>query len=133
MTLHLIFQVIGIILILLALIHIIFPKYFHWKAELVKLSLVNRQIMEVHTFFIALTVGLNGLLCLTSADLLIHTELGKRICLGLAIFWGLRLITQFFWYSSKLWKGNPFETLAHWTFSIFWLVLTSSFAYATFV
>ena len=81
MELHL--KIIGIILIVLALIHIVFPRFFKWKQELNSLSIMNRQLMLVHTFFIALMVLLNGLLCLSSAPELINTNLGKKISLGL--------------------------------------------------
>ncbi len=83
------YKIIGVLLMLLALIHIIFPKYFHWKDELKSLSLINREMMTIHTLFIAVVVFLMGLLCLTSATALIETDLGKRISLGLGIFWGL--------------------------------------------
>lgn len=118
---------IGILLIILALIHIIFPKYFNWKKELASLNLINRQMMTVHTFFIALTVFLMGLLCVTSADEIIETPLGKKIALGLGVFWGIRLVIQFFGYSSKLWKGKKFETTVHIVFSCLWLYLTLIF------
>lgn len=118
---------IGITLTILAIIHVIFPKYFNWQTELQSLSLINRQIMYVHTFFIALTVLLMGVLCWTSADELVTTKLGKHISLGLGIFWGMRLFIQFFGYSSKLWKGKIFETIIHIVFSIFWLYLTVTF------
>lgn len=118
---------IGILLIILALIHIIFPKYFNWKKELASLNLINRQMMTVHTFFIALTVFLMGLLCVTSADEIIETPLGKKIALGLGVFWGIRLVIQFFGYSSKLWKGKKFETTVHIVFSSLWLYLTIVF------
>ncbi len=118
---------IGITLTILAIIHVIFPKYFNWQTELQSLSLINRQIMYVHTFFIALTVLLIGVLCWTSADELVTTKLGKHISLGLGIFWGMRLFIQFFGYSSKLWKGKIFETIIHIVFSIFWLYLTVTF------
>lgn len=72
------FKIIGTLLIGLALVHVIFPKYFNWDKELKLLSLINRQIMIVHTFFIALVVFLMGLLCLTSASQLIETELGRK-------------------------------------------------------
>ncbi len=49
-------KIIGFLLITLALVHIIFPKYFNWNKELKALSLINRQMMTVHTFFIAFTV-----------------------------------------------------------------------------
>ena len=113
-------NIIGTLLIVLAGVHIVFPNYFSWKKELRSLSLVNRQMMQVHTFFIALTVLLMGVLCVTSAHELITTTLGKRISLGLAIFWGIRLLIQFFGYSSKLWRGKPFETTMHILFSLLW-------------
>ncbi|MFL5744202.1 MAG: hypothetical protein ACJ751_06020 [Niastella sp.] len=121
------FQIIGFLFIVLALSHFIFPRYFNWKQELAKLSLVNRQIMVVHSFFIALMVLLIGLLCLTSAHELITTPLGKRISLGLGIFWSARLVIQFVGYSSKLWKGRLFETGVHVLFAIFWTYISVVF------
>lgn len=124
------FRIIGIILIVLALVHVIFPKYFNWRQELQSLSLINKQIMLVHTFFIALTVFLMGLLCLTSSTELITTKLGKTISLGLGIFWSIRLFIQFFGYSAALWKGKPFETTVHIVFSLLWLYLSGIFIWA---
>jgi len=119
--------IIGILLMVLALIHIIFPKYFNWKKELSSLSLINREMMQVHTFFIALAVFLMGLLCLVSSEEIVSTELGKTISLGLGIFWTFRMFFQFFGYSKELWKGKTFETLVHIVFSLFWMYLTVVF------
>jgi len=121
------FKIIGFVLIGLSLIHFIFPAYFNWKEELNRLSLVNKQMMEVHTFFIALVVFLVGILCLRSPSQLVYTELGKTISLGIGIFWFVRLCIQFFGYSSKLWKGKMFETVMHILFSILWTYLTAIF------
>lgn len=63
----------------------------------------------VHTFFIALTVILMGLLCLTSANELLQLSLGKKVALGFGLFWGCRLFIQLFVYSAQLWKGKKFE------------------------
>ena len=117
----------GILLVMLACIHVIFPKYFKWKQELTSLSLINRQLMYVHSFFIAFVVFLTGILCVTSAKELTGTVLGKRICLGLGVFWIARLIIQFFGYSVKLWKGKMFETIVHVLFSILWVYLSIIF------
>ncbi|WP_349663250.1 hypothetical protein IZU89_10770 [Cellulophaga lytica] len=119
--------IIGTLLMVLALVHIIFPKYFNWKIELQTLALINRQMMTTHTFFIALTVFLMGLLCVTSATELIETTLGNKVVLGLAIFWTFRLFFQFFVYSKKLWKGKKFETIIHIIFSVFWVYLSTIF------
>ena len=111
----------------LAFIHLIFPKYFKWKEELKSLSLMNQQMMTIHTFFIALMVFLMGLLCITSSSELIETHLGKTLSLGLGIFWGIRLLVQFFGYSSALWKGKRFETFVHILFSGFWVYVNVVF------
>lgn len=121
------FKIIGWLLMALAIVHFIFPKYFNWKQELKSLSLINKQMIIVHTFFIALVVFLMGLLCLTSAVELIETELGRKISLGLAIFWSFRLVIQFVGYSSKLWKGKAFETTVHIIFSALWIYLSIIF------
>jgi hypothetical protein len=120
-------KIIGVLLSILAFVHAAFPSYFNWKKELKQLSLINRQLMEVHTFFIGLMVLLMGVLCFSSSFELVHTGFGKRISLGLGLFWGLRLIVQFFGYSSKLWKGKKFETIVHILFSFFWAYLTYVF------
>ena len=119
MSIHL--QIIGALFMVLALIHVGFPRYFDWKQQLVSLSLINRQMMQVHTFFIAFVVFLIGLLCFTSAEELITTPLGRRICLGLGVFWGIRALVQWFFYSPELCRGRRFETSVHVVFSALWV------------
>jgi hypothetical protein len=125
MELHL--KTIGLLLILLAFIHIAFPKYFKWKTELNSVSLINRQMLYVHAFFIAFAVFLMGILCLTSATELTSTAFGKRISFGLGIFWTARFFVQFFGYSTTLWKGRKFETTMHVLFSILWVYFSTIF------
>jgi len=125
MLLH--FKIIGVLLIFLACLHAIFPKFFNWKQDLKSLSLINRQMMIIHTFFIALTVFLMGLLCLNSTSELVETKMGKTISLGFGIFWVIRLVVQFFGYASSLWKGKTFETTIHVLFSILWTYLSVVF------
>jgi hypothetical protein len=121
------FKIIGVLLILLSLIHMIFPRYFNWKQELGSLSLVNRQMMTIHTFFIALVLFLMGLLCLTSVKDLVETKLGRTVTLGFGIFWVFRLVIQFFGYSPELWKGKTFETAIHILFTVLWIYLSVVF------
>ena len=121
------FKIIGILLMFLAIVHVIFPKYFNWKQEFQSVSLINRQMMFVHTFFIALAVFLMGILCLISSTDLIETKLGKTISLGFGIFWAARLFTQIFIYSKKLWKGKTFETAMHVFFLLLWTYLSVLF------
>jgi hypothetical protein len=118
MILHL--NLCGGLMLGLAFLHGIFPRYFDWKRELAALGLMNRQMMVIHTFFIALTVGLMGLLLLSSAEDLIRTPLGKRVLSGYILFWGTRFLLQFVGYSPGLWRGKRFETAVHILFSLLW-------------
>lgn len=121
-------KIIGVLLLILAGIHVFFPRYFNWKAEFESVSLINRQMMYVHTFFIVLIVFLMGLLCLSHTNELINKPFGRVISLGMGIFWFARLLTQFFWYSPKLWKGKSFETAIHIIFSLLWIYLSGIFS-----
>jgi hypothetical protein len=125
MELHL--KTIGLLCIGMGLIHVIFPKYFNWEKDLQSISLINKQLMYVHAFFIGLIVLLIGVFCIYSSEDIIHTKLGKQLALGLFIFWFIRLLFQFFVYSPKLWKGKLFETSVHIIFSCLWTYFSSVF------
>lgn len=118
MEIHL--KIAGSLMVVLALLHAAFPRRFRWKEEFAGISLLSRQVMYVHTFFIALTVFLIGVLCISSAEMLTATDLGQRIAIGFAIFWISRLVIQFFGYSSQLWRGKPLETVIHIVFAAIW-------------
>ena len=120
-------KITGILLLVLASIHPLFPRYFNWKKELQSLSLLNRQMMEVHTFFIAFVLLLMGLMCLFCSSDLINTAFGRKLSLGLFAFWVIRLLVQLFVYSPKLWRGKVFETTIHIVFSLFWTYLSAVF------
>jgi hypothetical protein len=125
MGIHL--KIVGSLCILLALMHIIIPKYFKWDKELTSVTLITKQILYVHTFFIGFMVFLMGLLCFVYSDELIETSLGRQICLGLFIFWFTRFIFQFWVYSPKVWRGKKFETIMHVIFSLLWSYFTVVF------
>jgi hypothetical protein len=125
MALHL--KITGFILILLALMHARLPQRFGWGRELKAVSLITRQILYVHTFFIAFVIFLMGMLCLISTEDLFTTAFGKKLSLGLFAFWFVRLFFQFFVYSPELWRGRRFETAIHILFSIMWTYISGVF------
>jgi hypothetical protein len=111
----------------LSIVHIGFPKRFNWKEELQSLSLINKQMMQVHTFFIAFVVFLMGILCMVAPVELVSTRLGKMISFGLFVFWLIRLFFQLFVYSPTLWRGKTFETSVHFIFTALWCYLSAVF------
>ena len=129
MNLNFHLKVTGVLLLLLAAAHLGFPKRFSWKEDLAKLSLLNRQIFEVHCFFIILMLALFGLLSLVYTGLLLRPDpLARVILIGLVIFWAARLFIQFFVYDSRLWRGDLFNTIVHVLFSLMWTYYTAIYA-----
>jgi hypothetical protein len=115
----------GALQIALAALHPFFPKRFAWKEELARMSLLNRQIFLVHTFFICVVlVSIGSLSLFATGALLDGSRLARLVAGGIAVFWGLRLLTQLFVYDSKLWRGHRFNTAVHVLASLLWLYLT---------
>lgn len=122
-------EVSGLALIALAGVHVVFPRYFRWAEELQRLSLVNAEMMRIHTLFVAVTVAGMGLLSVLEAEAMATTPFGKTVAAGFALFWGLRLVVQHVGYSASLWRGKTFETVVHVAFTLLWAWLTGLYAY----
>lgn len=120
-------RIVGMLMIALALFHALLPGRFKWKDEFASLSLLSKQIMYVHTFFVALMVLLMGILCAVYAEELTMPGLAEPLAYGLLLFWGLRGVFQFFVFSSALWSGKAFETRVHLFFSALWIYFSSIF------
>jgi hypothetical protein len=119
-------HVAGALQIALALMHIFFSKRFHWKEELARLSLLNRQIFIVHTIFICVVLMMIGGLSLFASNAILKPTLLSQLILGgFAALWALRLIVQWCVYDSSLWRGDTFRTFVHVAFTALWLYLTA--------
>jgi hypothetical protein len=121
----------GVVMAALVVVNLFVPSRFHWRDEMSRLSLVNRQIFQVHSVFLVLILGLFSALLLTCASALVEpTRLSRAVLVGLTIFWGLRMVMQWCFYSPELWRGHRFNTVVHYVFSAVWVYLTSVFALA---
>lgn len=128
--LTLLLRISGLGLIVLSLAHAAFPARFRWREELARLSQLNREMFYVHAFFISLIVLMMGILAFFGTNYLVEpSPLARWVAIGLAMFWGARLVIQWFGYSRQLWKGKRFETCIHWLFALSWAFLTGVFAW----
>jgi len=116
----------GAMQIALAVAHLFFPKYLNWNEELPRLSRLNHQIFIVHTIFIGYVLVLFGALSLIAPQALLEPTALSRIMLGgLAGFWGMRLLFQWFVYDWSSWRGSSGKTIIHIGISVFWIYLTA--------
>ena len=127
-------RVVGIAMAALVVVNLVVPGRYRWREELALLSLLNRQIFQVHGFFIVLTLALFSALLLTCGEaLLAPSRLSRAVLLGLTIFWGARMLAQWFYYSPEIWRGNRFNTVMHYFFSAVWIYMTVTFLSALWI
>ena len=124
----------GVVMASLVVVNLLVPRRFHWREEMSRLSLVNRQIFQAHSVFLVLTLALFSALLLTCGPALLEpTRLSRAVLFGLTVFWGLRMLMQWCFYSPLIWRGHPFNTVMHYVFSVVWVYVTTVFAAALWV
>jgi len=124
-------RIVGVMLAGLAVLNLFVPRRFHWHEEMARLSLLNRQIFQAHSVFLILTLALFSALLLTCTEALLEpTRLSRAILTGLLMFWGLRMLMQWFFYSPEIWRGHRFNTVMHYAFSLTWVYFSAVFAAA---
>jgi hypothetical protein len=127
-------RVVGLMLAALAIVNLFVPRRFRWREEMAQLSLLNRQIFQAHNVFVILTIVLCSALLLTSADALLEpNRLSRAVLIGLTVFWGLRMLMQWLFYSPRIWRGHRFNTAMHCVFSVAWVYMTATFATALWI
>ncbi|MCX6286203.1 MAG: class I SAM-dependent methyltransferase [Bacteroidetes bacterium] len=96
----------GIILILLGLFHMCFWSLFDWKYELEKLTLVNRNVVQMLNIgSCVMLVSMGGLLLLFRKEIL-ETKLGRAVLILPSIFLFTRFVMGFIFRG-----GSPFMAL----------------------
>jgi hypothetical protein len=124
-------RIVGVVMACLVVVNVCVPKRFHWREEMARLSLLNRQIFQAHAVFLVLTLALISALLLTCGEALLEpTRLSRAILIGLTIFWTLRMVMQWGFYSPKIWRGHRFNTVMHYLFSAIWIYVSTVFAAA---
>jgi hypothetical protein len=92
-------SVAGYYCIAFFLFHLAFWKIFRWKADLQRLSPVNRaiiQVLNLRLLYLLLCIGAALLLFQTD---FIETGLGRFILITMSIFWFMRAVEQIVFFS----------------------------------
>ena len=117
---------VGVVMAALVAVNLVVPIRYRWREETARLSLLNRQIFQAHAVFLVLTLALFSVLLVGYADALVEpTRLSRAVLAGLTMFWGLRMLMQWFFYSPAIWRGHRFNTVMHGIFSATWVYVTT--------
>ena len=109
------------------------PRLLHWQEDIARMSLLVREVFRIHSFFITFIMVMFGTLTWKFAPVLAAggNEIAVWLAGGLALFWGIRTVFQWTFYSRSHWKGKRRETAAHWTFTFVYGVWTLLYAACT--
>jgi len=101
--------------IALALFNFFLTPIMKWQGELAKLSLLVREVFKVHSIFIAITVGIFGVLTWRFSREMASANDAVAVWLAASIgfFWLVRALLQWTHYSPTHWRGNLDRTLLH--------------------
>ena len=104
------------------------PYRLHWKEDLAKLNSFNRKLMWVHGGFAVYTIIAFG-----ATTLALHEEIlrGDRAALALAsfigIYWLLRIIVDFAYYSHGDWPSGAAFRIGHVLLTSLFVFLSASY------
>jgi len=110
------------------------PRLLNWKQPIAAMPLLVREVFWVHTFFIALTCAIFGVITWRfAADIAQPAhELIRWFAAAIGIFWGIRCVMQWTVYSSSHWRGLFDKTVAHWALFLGYGAFATTYLIAAF-
>ena len=111
----------GVLHLIWAGFHLMFPRIFKWKQSLEDLDSINRATYQVMNLCLAFIFAALGYLSLAFAPELLSPGLGHKLLGIITAFWLLRLSLQFRFY----WVTHPASLLLN----LFFLLTALSYAF----
>ena len=98
-----------------AILNLFLVRLMKWEPDLARMSLLVREVFQVHAWFISVTLAIFGALTLRFATEMASagSPLAKWLCAGIGAFWAIRTVLQVTYYSSSHWRGQLGRTTAH--------------------
>jgi hypothetical protein len=91
----------GFLWLAVFVFHVLFWKLFRWKQELIKLSDVNRAVMQVLNLCLMWVFLIFAYVSIFHADELLTTGLGKSVLIGMVLFGIFRSVEQVIFFNLK--------------------------------
>lgn len=100
-----------------AILNLFLIRIMKWERDLSSAPLLIREVFQIHTYFISITLAIFGALTWRFADEI--ATAAHPLCVWLAIgiggFWSVRSVMQWSHYSASHWRGDRVRTWIHWT------------------
>ena len=108
-------QIAAALQLAIAILNLFLVRVLNWKEDLARQPLLLREVFQVHAWFISLTLLIFATITWRFADELAlgSHEFCRWLAAGVGIFWGIRFVLQFAYYSASHWRGRAARTLIH--------------------
>jgi hypothetical protein len=91
----------GIYHLAFVIFHLFFWKLFRWHEELVKISFINRSVMQILNISLTFMFFIFAYLSLFHTVELLVTSVGISLLLLISIFWLLRALQQILFFGIR--------------------------------
>jgi hypothetical protein len=100
-----------------ALLNLFLIRIMKWERDLVSAPLLIREVFQIHTYFISITLAIFGILTWRFAGEIATAAhpLCVWLAIGIGCFWWVRSVMQWSHYSSSHWRSDRIRTVIHWT------------------
>jgi hypothetical protein len=88
----------GLFDLAFAVFHMTFWRLFAWPVRLRLLDPVNRPLLPIMNIALILLLGTLGFALFSEPDAVLSTAFGRRILIGVSIFWLVRAVVQVSYY-----------------------------------
>jgi hypothetical protein len=92
------------------------PRLLNWREAIQRMPLLVREVFWIHTLFIGLTCGIFSILTWVFAQDIAHPahDMMRWFAFAVGLFWAIRCVMQWTYYSPSHWRGLLDKTVAHW-------------------
>ncbi len=99
----------------LAMVNLRLNRLLAWDDDLNQLPLLLREVFQVHKWFISITLTIFAVLTWRFAGTFAQgtVPLANWLAIGIGLFWGIRLVIQWAFYSTTHWQGDRNRTFIH--------------------
>ncbi|MCB9852168.1 MAG: hypothetical protein H6819_03660 [Phycisphaerales bacterium] len=109
------------------------PRMLDWRGELANLKPFLRQLFYVYGAFIILTIVGMGVISIAFADEIAASPgLGRAFAAFVFVFWGIRLIVQFFVFDARPILTTPIMRFAYRALSLAFILLVCAYGVVVF-
>ena len=101
----------------IVVLNLFLVRLMNWRPDLEAMSLLIREVFQIHMYFISITLAIFGVLTWRFAGELATAAqpLCVWLAIGIGIFWAIRSVMQWSHYSTVHWRGDRLRTAIHWT------------------